>query len=162
MNDHLYDDMTIEKIARELFALDITVGQVIIRRIDVGRGSTATVFLTNKKQLYAYIASHSKLTYGDIRKTIARMGLKAELYVPPRGQIDYFDQIGRQKFQEVFPGRRHISSDDIVFYKTLAPYNPALVLIGEVTNGEIYQYDSDSRTKWRIAVKFMYRRIKTS
>jgi hypothetical protein len=93
---------------------------------------------------------------------VARMGLKAELYFPPKGQPDYFDGIGREKFRDVFPGRSHISSDDITFYRTLAPYNPALVLIGEVKNGEIYQYDSDARGDWRVATKFTYRRIKTS
>lgn len=63
------------------------------------------------------------------------MGLKAELYMPPKGQPHYFDDIGRMKFSEVFPGRKVITDEDIVFYKTLAPYNPALVLISEVKKG---------------------------
>lgn len=90
------------------------------------------------------------------------MGLKAELYLPPRGRTDYFDQIGRKKFNEVFPGRNIVAKQDILFYRTLAPYNPALILIEEVKNGEIRGYDSDASTGWRTLVKFAYRRIKTS
>ena len=90
------------------------------------------------------------------------MGLKAELFFPPKGQPDYFDAVGREKFREVFPGRGYISDSDIIFYRTLAPYNPGLVLISEVKNGEIYKYDSDAKNNWRLAAKFAYRRIKTS
>ena len=63
---------------------------------------------------------------------------------------------------EVFPGRHVITDEDIIFYKTLAPYNPALVMISEVKNGEIYQFDADARDGWRVGAKFAYRRIRTS
>jgi hypothetical protein len=162
MNDEIYDDMAIERAAKDRFGLDIDISQVIVRQADVSRSATATVFLTKKKQLFVYVNGHSKLLLGDVKKIVTRMGLKAELYLPPRGQTDYFDAIGREKFREVFPGRSHINEEDIIFYRTLAPYNPALILISEVKHGEIYRYDSDSRDKWRVATKFTYRRIKTS
>ena len=162
MNDEIYDDLALERIAKDRFGLDIDVSQVIVRQADVSRSSTATVFLTQKKQLFVYVTGHSKLLLSDVKKIISRMGLKAELYLPPKGQTDYFDNIGREKFREVFPGRGHITEGDILFYRTLAPYNPAMVLISEVKNGEIYRYDSDSRAGWRLAAKFAYRRIKTS
>lgn len=162
MTDELYDDMALERIAKEKFGVSIDIDQVVVRAADVSRTATATVFLTKKKQLMAYIDGESKLLLGDIKKIITRMGLKAELYFPPKGQPDYFDAIGREKFRDVFPGRGHIGDDDILFYRTLAPYCPALVLISEVKQGEIYQYDSDSRGGWRVAARFAYRRIKTS
>lgn len=162
MNDEIYDDMTLERIVKEKFGLDIDISQVIVRQIEVSRMTTATVFLTKKKQLLVYVSGHSKLLLSDMKKIISRMGFKAELFFPPKGQVDYFDAIGREKFKEVFPGREHVSEGDIHFYRTLAPYNPALVLISEVKNGEIYRYDSDTRGEWRVAAKFTYRRIKTS
>lgn len=162
MNDAIYDDMALERIVRDRFGADVTVSQIILRNADVSRSATATVFLTKKKQLFVYINGQSKLLLSDVKKIVARMGLKPELFFPPKGQPDYFDTIGREKFREVFPGRSHISTDDIIFYKTLAPYTPALVLISEVKNGEIYQYDTDTHGKWRVGVKFAYRRIKTS
>lgn len=162
MNNDIYDDMALEQACKERFGMDIDIDQVIVRQIAVSRVATATVFLTKKKQLLVYVDGRSKLLFGDIKKIINRMGLKAELYFPPKGQPDYFDMIGRKKFREVFPGRGSITDDDLVFYRTLAPYSPALVLIAEVKNGEIYCYDSDARSGWRSAAKFAYRRIKTS
>lgn len=162
MSDEMYSDMQLERVAKDRFGLDIDISQVILRDADVSRMATATVFLTKKKQLLVYVSGHSKLLLSDIKKIVARMGLRAELYFPPKNQTDYFNEVGREKFREVFPGRGQISDDDILFYKTLAPYNPALVLIGEVKSGEIYCYDSDARGSWRVAAKFAYRRIKTS
>jgi hypothetical protein len=162
MREEIYDDMALEKMAKDRFGLDIDIAQVIVRDIEVSRTATATVFLTKKKQLLVFVNGHSRLLLGDIKKIVTRMGLRAELYLPPKGQPDYFDTLGRERFREVFPGRSHISDDDILFYRTLAPYNPALVLISEVKNGEIYQYDSDAHSGWRVAAHFTYRRIKTS
>jgi hypothetical protein len=162
MRDEIYDDMALEQICKERFGVDAEVAQVILRQADVSRSATATVFLTKKKQLLVFVNGHSRLLLSDVKKIISRMGLKAELYFPPKGQPDYFDAIGRDKFREVFPGRGHISDDDIIFYRTLAPYNPGLVLVNEVKNGEIYKYDSDAKNDWRLAARFAYRRIKTS
>jgi len=162
MSDEIYSDVQLERTAKDAFGLEIDISQVILRDVEVSRMATATVFLTKKKQLMVYISGHSKLLLSDIKKIVTRMGLRAELYVPPKNRPDYFNEVGREKFREVFPGRGHINDDDILFYKTLAPYNPALVLISEVKNGEIYCYDRDSRGGWRVAAKFAYRRIKTS
>lgn len=162
MNDDIYDDIALQRIAKEHFGVEVEIDKVIVRQVEVSRTTTATVFLTKKKQLLVYISGHSKLLLSDVKKIVNRMGLKAELYFPPKGQIDYFDTIGREKFRDVFPGRTNITDNDILFYRTLAPYSPALVLISEVKSGEIYQYDSDARGDWRLAAKFAYRRIKTS
>lgn len=162
MNDEIYDDMAIERTAKEKFGLIVDIDQVIVRAIPVSHTGEATVFLTKKKQLFVYIHAQSKLVFSDVKKIVSRMGLKAELYLPPRGEIDYFDEIGRQKFKQVFPARTNPSAEDIIFYRTLAPYNPALVQIHEVKDGEIKQFDTDSSSGWRTVSRFAYRRIKTS
>ena len=158
----IYDDFAIERLAKEQFGLSFEIDKVIVRNVDAGKGAKATVFLTTKKQLYCYIYGPAKLLLSDVRKTAGRMGLTVELYFPPKGRSNYFDEIGKQKFKEVFPGRVATGEQDIVFYRTLAPYNPALLLIHEVKGGVIYQADSDARGGWRQAAKFAYRRIKTS
>ena len=162
MKRDVYDDLAIEQSAKELFGMNVEIAKVIVRDIEIGKSAKATVFLTKKKQLLCYIDGPTKLLLSDVKKAISRMGLKAELYMPPKGQPDYFDEIGREKFQEVFPGRHDIGDHDIVFYRTLAPYSPALVLVAEVRDGHIYKADSDAHTGWRVAAKFAYRRIKTS
>lgn len=162
MNSEIYDDIALERIAQERFGLKVEIDQVIVRQIPVSHVAHATVFLTTKKQLFVYISAHSKLVLGDVKKLVTRMGLKAELFLPPKGEIDYFDAVGREKFREVFPARQNPTKDDIVFYRTLAPYNPALIQIHEVKNGEIKQFDTDSSSGWRTVARFAYRRIKTS
>ncbi|MBC7868568.1 hypothetical protein H7X69_00090 [Candidatus Saccharibacteria bacterium] len=162
MSNKMYDELALERSIRERFGVEVTVRQTIVSHSPVGYSAEATLFLTNKKQLYLYITGQSKLLLSDIKKLVSRMGLRAELYFPPKGRPLYFDEIGRSKFYEVFPGRSQVSNDDIIFYRTLAPYNPALVLISEVKNGEVYQFDTDASGQWRVAAKFTYRRIKTS
>jgi hypothetical protein len=162
MNEQVYDDFALEKIAKSQFGLDIDIDAVIARRFPVSRTAEATLFLTTKKQLFLYVSSQSKLLLSDVQKIVSRVGLKAELYVPPKGRPNYFDEVGTDKFREIFPGRGHINAEDILFYRTLTPYTPALVLISEVKGGMIYQYDSDSTGGWRQNTKFTYRRIKTS
>lgn len=158
----MYDEIALEREIQSKFGLNLEVGQTIVNQVAVSHTAHATLFLTNKKQLYLFVSGQSKLLLGDIKKIVSRMGLTSELYLPPKGQPQYFEDIAKHKFSEVFPGRKHVNSEDLIFYRTLVPYNPALVLISEVKNGEVYQFDSDSNTGWRPSAKFAYRRIRTS
>lgn len=158
----MYDDVAIEHIAKEKFGITLEVQQMIAREIPISHTGEASVFLSSKKQMYVYIHAKSNLVLSDVKKIVSRMGIKAELYIPPRGQTDYFNEIGREKFRKVYPGRVNVTEQDIMFYKTLAPYNPSLIVVHEIKNGEIKQFDTDSSTGWRTAAKFAYRRIMTS
>lgn len=158
----MYDELALERKIKASFGVDVDVRQLIVYKIPVSQTSEATLVLTTKKQLYLYVDGQSKLLLGDIKKIIFKMGLKSDIFLPPKGRPDYFNEVARLKFQEVFPGRKNLCEDDIRFYRTLVPYSPALILISEVRDGHIYQFDSDSTTKWRVAAKFAYRRIKTS
>lgn len=162
MDSQWLDDMALEREIKAVFGMDIEIDKLIVHGVDVSRAARATLMLTKKKQLICYIRGHSKLLLADISKIVARMGLRAELYVPPKGRPNYFDDIGREHFKSVFPGRRPNTDQDIAYYRTLAPYNPALVIVNEVKDGTIYQFDSDARGNWRPTAKFAYRRIKTS
>ena len=161
-NSDIFDDFAIEKLAKEQFGVSLDIDKVIVRDISVGQSARATVFLSGKKQLYCYIYGPTKLTLSDVKKITVRMGLKPELFFPPKGHANYFDEIGREKFRTVFPGRKDIHESDIVFYRTLAPDSPALLLVREIIDGTIYQADSDARGGWRPSAKLTYRRIKTS
>ena len=158
----MYDELALERSIKEQFGVDGDMNHIIVYRVPVSPIADATLFLTSKKQLFLFISGQSKLLFGDIKKIISRMGLRAETYFPPKGRPDYFNQVGRTKFYDVFPGRKNISDQELIYYRTLAPYNPALVLIDEIKDGHVYQYDSDSTTGWRVATRFAYRRMKTS
>jgi hypothetical protein len=161
MNDQAYDDLALEKMIKAQFGIAASVDSVIARHVPVSRTAEATLFLSAKKQLFLHVTSQSKLLLADVQKIVSRMGLKAEQYLPPKGRPHYFDEIGKKKFQEVFPGRSHVTPQDIAFYRTLTPYSPALILISEVKDGIIYRHDSDSSGSWRQHAKLTYRRIKT-
>jgi hypothetical protein len=162
MNEQIYDDFALERLLKEQFGVSAEVDSVIARRIPVGRSVEATLFLTKKKQLFLYIHGEAKLLLSDVQKIVSRVGLTAELYMPPKNRPHYFDEIGTRKFHEIFPGRKVVNPEDIAFYRTLSPYSPALILIQDVKAGMIYQYDSDSSSSWRPYSKFSYRRIRTS
>lgn len=162
MNDKLLHDIELERTALLKFNVRFDVKQVITRGIPVSRTAQASVFLSAKNQLYTLVTGQSPLLLGDVQKIIKRMGMQAERYLPPAGTSDYFDAVGRQKFREIFPGRATVSNDDISFYRTLAPYNPALVQIKEINTGVILQFDSDAHGSWRPVTHFSYRRIRTS
>lgn len=162
MTDDLYDDITLEKAIAKQFGIAVSVDAVIARNFPVSRTSEATLFLSDKKQLYLYVSGRQQLTLGDVKKMVFNAGLKAQGYLTPKDWPHYFDDIGTEKFRQVFPGRTHISADDISFYRTLVPYNPALVLISEVVDGTVKQFDSDNASGWRSVAKFTYRRITMS
>ncbi len=162
MNHDVYSDFALESNLKQRFGLVRDIAQVIVRAVPVSHTARATVFLTDKKELFAYIDAEARLTLGDVRKIVSRMGLVAELFVPPKGQPRYFDEIATEKFVQIFPARHAPSDDDLAYYRTLAPYQPALVQILSVKDGSIYQFDTDSRSGWRVAAKFAYRRIQTS
>lgn len=162
MNDQIYDDITLEKSIKAKFGLNLEIDSVVARHIPISRTGEATLFLNSRKQLFLFITAESKLILKDVRRIVSKMNLKAESYVTPKGRPSYFDDFGRDQFKKTFPGRTYISDDDIAYYRTLTPYNPALVLISEVIDGEVRQFDSDSHDSWRTSVKFSYRRLKTS
>jgi len=162
MTEKMYEELAMEEAIKNRFGVDAEMMQPIVYRVPVSRTAEATLFLNSKKQLYLYVTGESKLLLSDIKKTVAKMNLKAESYVTPKGQPNYFDDVGREKFKKIFPGRSNISDQDIIYYKTLTPYNPALVMINDVIGGEVYQFDSDSSQGWRLATRFSYRRLRTS
>jgi hypothetical protein len=162
MRDRMYDELALERSIKQYFGVDIDISHVIVYKVPVSHTANATLFLTTKKQLLLHISGQSKLLLGDVKKLVSRMGLKSELFFPPQGSPNYFNEIGQSKFHEVFPGRKNIVDSDIHFYRLLAPYNPGLVLISEVKDGVVYQFDSDAKSNWRMSTKFSYRRIRTS
>lgn len=162
MSDTIFDEFALERTVRDKFGVAVEINKVIADRVPVSHTAKASVFLTEKKQLFCFVAAQSNLTLGDVKKIVSRMGMKPEGYIPPKGHPNYFDEIGRERFRAVFPGRTHVTSDDLVYYRTLAPYNPALIRIREIPEGVIKQFDTDAQGNWRPAARFAYRRIPTS
>lgn len=161
MNTDIYDDVVLEEMTRDRFGIPMDIAKVYARDVPAGRSAKASVFLTTKNKLYVLIAGSAPLTLGDVRKIILRMGLKAEAYCSPKGRSSYFDEVALEKFKNVYPGRHDITESDLRFYRLMAPYNPALVSISEITLGVINQFDPNAETGWRASTKAQYKQIKT-
>ena len=160
MTPDIFDDMALEAIAREQFGAQLDVTQVIVRDAPTSHTTRASVFMTKKAQMYAFVHGEAALTLGDVRKIIKRMGLEVEAYLPPVHSSSYFDDIAMQKFKATYPGRHDVTDADLRYYRLSAPYNPALVLIGAITDGVIRQFDAADSSNWRSAARFQYRKIK--
>lgn len=161
MNSDIYDDVVLEEIAKDRFGVGLDIEKVYVRNVPAGRSANVSVFLTAKNKMYAIITGSAPLTLGDVRKIIIRMGLKAEAYCSPKNRTNYFDDIAIEKFKNVYPGRKDITETDLRFYRLMAPYNPALVSISEITHGVINQFDPNAESGWRPSVKAQYKLIKT-
>lgn len=162
MMDQMFDEISLERRIYALFKLDVKIKAVIANNIPTSRSANATVFLTTSNLLFCFIDSKMHLTLGDVRKMITRMNLTIEKVLAPDADVDYFDNIAREKFNATFPDRNNVSDSDLTFYRTLAPYCPALVQISSITGNVIRQYDSSAVGNWRPSVRFSYRRMRTS
>ncbi len=161
MNSEIFDDIALEEIARDRFGVVLDIEKVYVRSVPAGRSAQASVFLTSKNKLYAIVTGSAPLTLGDVRKIILRMGMRAEAYCSPKGRSNYFHDIALEKFKSVYPGRRDVTEIDLRFYRLMAPYNPALVSISEITGGVIHQFDPEATTGWRPSAKATYKKIVT-
>lgn len=157
----MIEEASFEKFLRVNFGREIDIKNMIAYHLPVSRGAAANVFLNNKNQLFCFIASRSPINLGDVRKFLRRMNLIPSDYLPPKNQKDYFASIAKRKFRDIYPGRGNIQDNDLAYYKTLVPYNPALIAISEVRDGMIKQFDPDAVGGWRVAVRITYRHITT-
>ncbi len=157
-----FDTVRMQRLLMVRFGVQLTIDKMVAHNIAAGLSARATVFFADDGQLYCCIYGPSRLLLSDVKKLVTRIGLRPAKFFPPKGQPDYFDEFGRQKFKKMFPGFSRVTDRDIVFYRTLAPYSPALVRISEVKDGYIYQADSDSRSGWRVAAKCNYHQVEVA
>ena len=159
MNDEITDDIAVEELVKSHFGLQVDVKQMVVRNIPVSHTAVASVFLTPKHQLFALIKAHAPLTFGDVKRMAKHMGLNIEAYCAPGHDDAYFNKIAREKFRQVFPGRHDISENELHYYRTLVPYNPALLKVSGINGGVIKQFDSHDSSEWRVAARFAYKQI---
>lgn len=155
----LFTGLAIEQVANHKFDLDLNVEQIVAESLPLSRMATASLFFDQHKRLYVLIQSETSMLLSDVKKMLVKMGVLAAEYFPPQGERDFFDVIATKHFQKVFPGRPVTSDSDLAYYRTLAPYNPALIEVAAVKNSTIYGYDPDSADQWRAVCHLSYRKI---
>jgi len=147
----------LERICKDYFGVDLGITNIVLNYIPTSKNSHTTVFKADRHTVYALCVSDDPLVLADIKSIIKLMGMKAEEFLPPDADTNYFLRFGHEKFLSAYPGRKSCADDETTFYQTLAPYNTALVRISKI-NGEIRQYD-DTWKQWQKALEFSYLRM---
>lgn len=141
------------------FGFDVPIKRIVAWQMPVSRSAQATVFFNHKNQLFIYVTTPARQTLGDVQKILFRVGVAAYKYLPPVNQPNYFVEIASKHFNKTYPNRKIVSDNDLRYFKTLAPYNPALVQIKNVKQGVINCFDPDAKGGWRVAAKLVYSRL---
>lgn len=144
----------LEGICREFFKVNLCVTEIVFNDVSTGKYSRTTVFKDDREEVYALCLSDEPLVLADIRNIISSMGMKAQEYLPPDADYEYFSRNGRKIFESVFPDRKITNDQEITFYKTLAPYSPALVRISQI-HPEVREYN-DIRNQWQNSMQLSY------
>lgn len=158
LKDTSLESREIARLCSQCFGVDADIKRVIATDVTTGKGSFTSVFETSDHTIYALCTSKQSLTLSDVRKIIHGMGMEADAYLPPASNKSYFEDYGRKAFALAYPARKIYSNREIAYYKTMAPYCPALVRISKI-NGEIREYLS-ALQRWQKALGYSYRRIK--
>lgn len=147
----------VESICKKHFRIDLQIENIILDAVPTSNNSHTSIFKTKRNQVYALCVSAEPLTLADVKNIVKSMGMKAEIYLPPNADRDYFLRCGRNIYKSVFPGREAKTDADTKFYQTFTTYNPALVMIAEVS-GEIRQYNKIWR-QWQKSLEYSYLRM---
>jgi len=158
MNQNIFDDMALQKAIKQQFDTNLDVAEVVARAVPVGMAADATVFKTGNGHIFVYIAAQGSQVLDDMRKMVRAMQCEPAVTYPPHGDADYFDRIAREKFKIMFPGKHITGEDDLRYYKSITPYNPALFRLARVA-GEIRGYDRQSKV-WRKVRDYSYSTIR--
>lgn len=158
MVDDIKSYKTLKDALSSQFSFTNKISEILLNNVPISPSANATVFFDSNNNLFIYVYTNSKLNLADIRGAISKMGLRPLVYLPPKGDPDYFDSAARQKYQRVFPSRKSISDNDLEYYRTLVPYAPALVQISEIKDGAIKTYSPDTHGSWRVVIKQTYKK----
>jgi len=161
MSDYEYNKMRLIetiKTCRDHFNVSLPIKEVLFDDIETGPNSYCVLFRTQKNDIYALFQSTSKQTFADVKRAAKAMGLNVEGYFAPYGDRSHFTRYGFAAFQDAYPGRNSWTAQEARYYKTLAPYAPALVRVSRV-NGEIRRFNSHD-SHWHKVFDFKYAKMK--
>lgn len=154
-----YSDKNLEEFINKHFEVNISFDEILIREMPVSFSTEATIFKTKSGKMMAFISGESRHTLGDIQKLLSKMNIRTAKAFPPNGLKNYFSDHARRQFLEIFPGRHHIGEEELRYYKTRVQYNPALIEIAEIKDGELRGFNADSVGTWRTVKRISYKKI---
>lgn len=158
MNSDLFTDLAITETINEHFLRKVEVSRMLVRDLQTGNTTHASIFRVKGGTIYALIRSVHSLTLGDVSRMLKNIGITPGEFVPPGSDPAYFDEKAIEKYKTVFPGKPIANgSPELRYYRTLVPYTPALVQVERI-GGELREYDPLSR-QWQVVKRLSYARI---
>ena len=136
------------------FSLPIQVSAILFDDIEGSKESYTTLFSTTKGDVYALTTSDAPLLLVDVRNMMRSMNIEPAAYAAPGGDKGYFMRRGHEAFRNTYPGRSSWSSQEALFYQTLAPYSPALVKVARIKDA-VRSFNT-STGRWHKAYEFSY------
>lgn len=160
MNSDFFTDLAITETIREEFARKLEITRMLVRDMQVSPVAHASVFRAKGGSVYVLIRSNNPMLLGDVMKIIRNMGAEADNFAPPSGVESYFTDHAIEKYRAVFPGKPvKNDAEELRYYRTLVPYNPALVQLARI-RGELREYEPESR-RWNVVKRLTYSKINT-
>ncbi len=158
--DEIFQIESLTSNVKRLFDEQLTPAEIIAYELDLSHSTKATVFMSQKDELFAFVSGQARVTIGDVRKMLARANLMPHKFLPPKGKPDYFKNLASEYFKQVYPGMTPVSDQDLIYYKTLISQNPSLVEIKNIRSGVIKSFDPNAKNNWRAYKKFNYNKVK--
>jgi hypothetical protein len=161
MESDYFSDLAITETIKEEFGMKLDITRMLVRNAQVSPVANASLFRAKGGAIYALVRSSNNQTLGDMKKLLRNMGIESDAFIPPGGIEDYFADKAIEKYKKVFPGKRiNNDAEELRYYKTLVPYNPALARVAKI-GGEIREYDPLTRT-WYVVKRISYKKINTT
>lgn len=157
MSDRDYDSIRLEetiRLCRDAFHVNLPVSEVVFDDIETGPDAFCRLFRTTNGNLYALFTSAHDQTFRDVKQRAKHMGIRIKGYYFPYGDHDHFTNHGYHLFLQAYPGRRQWTLEEARYYRSLSPYQPALVRIEAVDN-ELRRYNEHD-AQWHKVYDFHY------
>lgn len=155
-----YELSRIKSICSNYFNIEPDIKELILDSAPSSNNTNTTIFETSTDEVYALCLSEKALTLADVKSIMRSMGIKADSFLAPKGDEDYFLKYGQRIYKSVFPAKKLTNEQDIEFYKTLAPYSPALIKVAKI-NGIIRKYNTNWH-QWQKALELNYIKSKVA
>lgn len=144
-----------------LFHVSLPVRRFLCDDIATGPQSYAVLFESGHDLYALFIAEPgTEQTLADVRRMAKNMGIEVQRFFPPHADPAYFHREGVEYFKKAYPGRKQWTAKDIMFYRSLASYSPALVRISAV-KGSLSRFNSQGGS-WQPAVDYSFRKIRVA
>lgn len=132
--------------------------KIVADNMPISRSAQATLFFS-EDLFYVLIESQAKINFGQVKKILNKANIVPHKFLMPIDKPNYLSEQATELFCQTYPGMKPQQELDLIYFKTLVAYTPALIEIKHIKQGKVLCFDEDSREKWRLALKINYTKL---